>query len=257
VIEAPVEGGITRFMVFFDGGTELDTIGPVRSARPYFVDWADAIHAVYAHVGGSPNALDQIKAMADFRDLNEFGHPLRFTRSSKRFMPHNAFTSAEDLQLFSQIREWNTSEFKSWSYTEETDQAKKAEQNSIQTAKDVRIPYGGYWSVQWVYDEETNTYLRYQGTDIQKDIDGSEVREKNVVVLLTSAVVVDGIGRLNLRTTGQGRAVLFHDGERYDGTWHREEGEWIRFTDENGNDLQFTPGNTWISVVTDAKQFPE
>ncbi|MCR4278552.1 MAG: DUF3048 domain-containing protein [bacterium] len=257
VIEAPVEGGITRLMVVFDGGTELDTIGPVRSARPYFVEWADALSAVYAHVGGSPTALDQIKKIEDFRDLNEFGHPLRFTRSPKRFMPHNAFTSAEDLQLFSQIREWTTSDFTSWVYLNETDQPMKGELATSSTHDEIRIPYGGPWSVKWTYDTETDSYLRYQGTAVQKDIDGSEVYAKNVVVMLTSATVVDEVGRLNLRTTGQGRAILFHDGARYDGSWSRDAGEWIRFTDENGNDLVFTAGKTWISVVTSESMMPK
>src|SRR5260221_8029347 len=50
VIEAPVEGGMTRYMAVFDATTTVDQIGPVRSARPYFVDFANAFGALYAQV---------------------------------------------------------------------------------------------------------------------------------------------------------------------------------------------------------------
>ena len=34
VFEAPVEGGITRFMAIFDSTSTINEVGPVRSARP-------------------------------------------------------------------------------------------------------------------------------------------------------------------------------------------------------------------------------
>lgn len=252
VIEAPVEGGITRLMAVFDGDTTPDTIGPVRSARPYFVEWADGLDAVYAHVGGSPAALRLIDRMDGFRDLDEFGHPLRFSRSSKRAMPHNAFTSGEELRLFSGIREWQTSDFESWSYDDHADETSVA----VEDAEDVRISYGGPWNVRWKYDAASQTYLRSQGTSVQKDADGTEVRAVNVVVIRTDADVVDDVGRLDLRTTGSGEAAVFRNGTRVDGRWSREDGAWIRVVDEDGNPIMFSPGTTWISVVTDPKMMP-
>ncbi len=249
VMEAPVEGGITRLFAVFDGTEDLSAIGPVRSARPYFVDWAEALQSVYTHVGGSPAALEQIQATDEFRDLNEFAHPLRFSRSAKRFAPHNAFTSTEDLTVFSSIREWATSAFASWVFSEP-----KGDAGDV---SDIRVPYGGPWTVDWSYDTEDDSYTRVQGGIPHRDVDGAEVRVQNVVVLRTSAIVVDEVGRLNLRTEGFGEAVLFTHGERFDGTWSREAGEWIQFNDENEEPLLFAPGKTWISVVTDERMFPK
>lgn len=60
VYEAVAEGGITRFMgVFYcgivDGSTNTYDIGPVRSARTYFLDLASEYsdYPLYAHVGGA------------------------------------------------------------------------------------------------------------------------------------------------------------------------------------------------------------
>ncbi|HSD12679.1 MAG TPA: DUF3048 domain-containing protein, partial [Patescibacteria group bacterium] len=92
VFEAPVEGGITRFLAVFPDDVTADRIGPVRSARPYFLDWASEFDAVYAHVGGSPEALEKIVAY-DMRDLNEFFAGKYFWRDENRDAPHNAYTS--------------------------------------------------------------------------------------------------------------------------------------------------------------------
>jgi hypothetical protein len=96
VIEAPVEGGITRFLLLFDATTTVQEVGPVRSARPYYVDWADAWHAAYFHVGGSPDALQQIRQRgASFANIDEMVLGRFFWRSLDRSAPHNAYTSKD------------------------------------------------------------------------------------------------------------------------------------------------------------------
>jgi len=248
VIEAPVEGGITRLLVMLDAASELAHIGPVRSARPYFVEWASAIEAVYAHVGGSPDGLQLIREIENFRNLDEFSNPYRFERDAGRFAPHNVFTSMEELSYFADLVEWETSVFTPWAYSEEVESG---------DVMSVNIPYGGPFSVGWEYDAETKEYLRRQGGRIQKDEDGTEVRVQNVVVLLTSATVLDDVGRLNMRTKGEGAVAVFRDGRQIAGTWSREAGEWIRFEDMEGNAIPLAPGKTWISVVTSKSMFPE
>src|SRR3989338_6720523 len=57
VYEALVEGGITRFMAVYTLTEPIVKIGPIRSARTYYVDWAEEYGGVFAYVGGSPEAL--------------------------------------------------------------------------------------------------------------------------------------------------------------------------------------------------------
>src|SRR5690606_10910048 len=57
VYEALAEGGITRLMLVFPY-QEITRVGPVRSARDYFVDLAEEYGGIYAHAGGSPLALE-------------------------------------------------------------------------------------------------------------------------------------------------------------------------------------------------------
>ena len=60
VYEIIVEGGETRLMALFKG-VDLDKIGPVRSARHYFIDYAMENDAIYVHFGQSPQAQSDIK----------------------------------------------------------------------------------------------------------------------------------------------------------------------------------------------------
>lgn len=99
VFEAPVEGGITRFMAVYSSAREIEKIGPVRSVRPYYVDWALGLGALIAHCGGSPQALSIISSDAELRelDLDQFSNGFYYWRSGDRIAPHNLYTSSDRL----------------------------------------------------------------------------------------------------------------------------------------------------------------
>ena len=59
VYEIVVEGGETRLMALFKG-QDLEKIGPVRSSRHYFLDYALENDAIYVHHGWSPQAESDI-----------------------------------------------------------------------------------------------------------------------------------------------------------------------------------------------------
>src|SRR6266545_5705699 len=63
VFEALAEFGVTRFMAVYAPGITPDApqIGPIRSTRLYFAQWALGFHALYVHAGGSPQGLSWSK----------------------------------------------------------------------------------------------------------------------------------------------------------------------------------------------------
>lgn len=248
VIEAPVEGSITRFMLLFDPSSTTTQIGPVRSARPYFVELANGIGSMYAHVGGSPDALDLLKrATPRVEDLNEFFNGRYFWRSASRSAPHNTFTNIERLNLAVSSTHAEAFEFTAWKYTDEV--------SSSSTATSVEVPYQGVYRASWEYDSSNHIYRRLQNNRIQNDADGSTVDVSNVVVMLTDEQVLDNVGRLKVRTTGSGKAMLFRDGMIQRGVWRRSTGEHLRFETEDGRDMFFAPGKTWISILTNSDAF--
>lgn len=247
VIEAPVEGSITRFMLLFDPSSTTTQIGPVRSARPYYVELANGIGALYAHVGGSPDALDLLKTTPHVKNIDEFYNGSYFWRSDSRSAPHNVYTSIDRLTRVASNTHAEAFEFTPWNYSDAF--------SSSSTISSIEIPYQGIYRASWKYDDATHLYRRSQNNHTQNDADGSTVNVSNVVVMLTDEQVLDEKGRLKVRTTGTGRALLFRDGTVQQGVWRRSAGEHVHFETDDGRDMLFARGKTWISIVTDDAGF--
>ncbi|MFZ6015811.1 MAG: DUF3048 domain-containing protein [Patescibacteria group bacterium] len=244
VFEAPVEGGITRMLVIFDASSTADNIGPVRSARPYYIDWVRSLDAAYVHVGGSPEALNRIKGLAYFKNLDEMAGENYFWRSAKRSSPHNTYTSMENLNQAAIDKQWKAGDFEAWTFQEIEPDIKPGNVTSI------TIPYAGSYRVDWSYDPETASYERSMGRQRQKDADGSAVNAKNILVLSTEENTLDDVGRLSIRTTGEGKGWLFHYGSAKEIKWTRKSNQFYKIQSPDGRDVAFIPGSTWIEFAT-------
>ena len=103
VWHAPAEGGIPRYMAIF-ADTLPKEVGPVRSARLYFIQWASEWKAVYVHAGGLPQALATLAAKGHGQlvfNADEFRYSSYFRRSRDRFAPHNLYSSLANLRKLS------------------------------------------------------------------------------------------------------------------------------------------------------------
>jgi len=250
VIEAPVEGGITRLMAVFDASTTVEKIGPVRSARPYFVELAKALNAVYAHVGGSPDALNRIAGLGDFRNLDEMANGSYFWRDTDRSAPHNVYIKTEFLLKALASKKWKTGTVASWVYEESSTGTKPGDVLKI------AIPYGGDYTVNWTFDPLNDAYLRNMGGKQHFDSDGTRVMSTNVLVLLTDQRVLDDVGRLSVRTAGTGKAILYNHGFAQEAQWVRDSGSFYRIQTPDGRPVVFARGTTWIEIVTSANMMP-
>ncbi len=251
VFEAPVEGGITRLMAVFDASTTVQEIGPVRSARPYYVEWAQSLGAIYAHVGGSPEALNRIGGLMDFKNLDEMAGENYFWRSKTRSAPHNVYTNSENLNECQDKKGWEPAvEFKPWVFID---------QDPDFIAGDVReitVPYFGSYKVKWVYDEESGLYERYVGGEADKDKKGDAIYYKNILVIFTEERTLDDVGRLFIRTTGSGKALYFSGGEAVEAVWSRNSNEFYTIKTADGRDVGMARGNTWVHIASSPKYEP-
>lgn len=245
VIEAPVEGNIPRFLVFFDDTQRVDQIGPVRSARPYYIRWAQGFHAMYTHVGGSPEGLSILRTTG-IPQLNEFFWGKFFWRADYRYAPHNVYTSVENLIAAFEERAFEQEPIPMWEYSE-------AIPSGGQKILSVRVPFSSLSSVytaKWEYDSDSESFVRYQGKNKQEDGSGEEVFAKNVVVLFTAVTTIDNEGRKSLTTIGSGRALIFRDGFVYEAEWKKEEyTSPLEFYLSDNEKVQFKPGTTWIEAI--------
>jgi len=249
VYETFVEGLATRFLAIFEKNG-LEKIGPVRSARPYYTQWVSEYDSLYAHCGGSPEALINIYNW-ELNSINQIsGDWQYYWRDSTKFAPHNLYTSSELLYRALVDKELANQEplYQAWNFKD--DQPATAE---LIEEKYIKLPMsGGSWAVEYKYDLEQNNYLRYNGGVEHQDMLTNEtIRVKNVVVQIIPEIVAFGeLGRLTLEIESGGEALIFMDGGYNIGTW-KKEGTTDRtmFYYSDGAEVEFNVGNTWIEVV--------
>ncbi|MDB5164647.1 MAG: hypothetical protein JWL89_273 [Candidatus Saccharibacteria bacterium] len=244
VFEAIAEGGITRFLAIFQD-TAPDNIGPVRSARPYYVQWAQGFDAGYAHVGGSPEALSNIKAWG-VRDLDQFANGGSYHRISTREAPHNVYTSIATLNELEKAKGYNSSKYTGFARKLKDTPAK------VPTAKAIDIAISSaLYNVHYDYQAATNTYNRSEGGAGHIDANtNTAISPKNVVVLAMQYGLEADDHHSQYATIGSGAAKIYQDGTVVDGTWTKADGaSQFTFTDAAGKPIKLNPGQTWITAV--------
>lgn len=254
VYEALAEFGITRFMAIYVPGItdDVPVLGPVRSARLYYVQWAMGYKAVYAHAGGSPQALDTLaktKVVTNLDALEKEGKPY-FYRSTKRKAPHNLYTSSSELSRaaadykVADLKDANIGYlFKSATPGEGGDSASKINYFFIYS----NDPVG------WIYDAKDNSYLRTRRGKAAIDAASNvQLRTQNVVVIEVKErkVANDPKGRIEQDVIGTGPGKAFLDGVQMPITWHKDSAtSQLTFFTSDGKELRFNPGQVWISVI--------
>lgn len=249
VYEVPVEANYTRFLALFPIETSLERVGPVRSARPYFLDWVQEYgKPVYMHVGGSDDALQKISA-SGIRDVNEFYKGWYFWRASDKYAPHNVYTSSALWQkVFTDYfaKEDEPVDFTSWVFVTSTPAV--CAESCVSTITTSFLP--PTYEAVWKFVTSTGEYERYQMGQSHRDENGETITASTVIIQEVSTTVLDSVGRISMKTVGSGKASVFHSGNVFEGTWKKSSvtgrTEWL---DATGSPIALVSGKIWIEVV--------
>lgn len=245
VYEAEAEGGITRFLAVFDGLAEVEKIGPIRSARSYYLDWAQDLGALYIHCGGSPEALARI-INEDVFDLNEFYKGKYFYRDSDRPAPHNIYTASNNIKEYMEASKNPVKSYSPWLFKDENIPAGETISSTTLTIKYLSPEF----MVEWKYDKEKNEYRRFMGGAAHNNESGAEIRVKNIIIQSVKAEVIDDDKRLKVETVGTGKSVICLDGLCQKGRWEkRDKSERTKYYYENGEEAVFNAGKIWVEIV--------
>jgi hypothetical protein len=243
IFEAVAEGGITRFNALFQE-TIPDYIGPIRSVRPYYIDWFWPFDASIAHVGGAPQALSDIKSLG-IKDLDQFYNSGSYDRITSRYAPHNVYTSIARLNDLEKNKGFTSANYTGFV-------RKKEAIAATSTAKTIDLNLNGYfYNVHYNYDITTNSYLRSEGGAVHKDDKSGLQLAPKVVVAIVMGRGTDGDGEhTDYTTTGSGHMFVFQDSTVIEGTWAKtsRQAQWT-FTTADGKALAFNPGQTWFTMV--------
>ncbi len=266
VFEAIAEGGITRFLALFQD-TQPDYIGPVRSARPYYVQWCMSFDCALGHAGGSPEALQNIRDWGA-KDLDQFASSASYQRISSRYAPHNLYTSIAKLNELEAARGFGAPSFQGFARKKEQPYkapvATTATQPSKKTAADqpdtrtpatsvnVNISSGTYNS-HYDYDATSNSYKRSQAGAAHVVIDGSGAQaqlQPKVVVAMVLPYSIASDKHSQYGVVGTGQVYVFQDGTVTTGSWSKPDIKApLSFTGADGAVIALNPGQTWITAI--------
>ena len=252
VYEAIAEGGITRFLaVYSPRGAEK--VGPVRSARTYYVNWIKELNGYYAHVGGNYDALELIKKIG-ILDLDQFGSPSAYWRDKSRNVSseHTMYTDTNKLYGIANDKKYTTENtFIPYKFVDEPAIELRAIESQI-----VSINFGNAsYNVVYRYDKASNSYLRELAGKAHVDAaTNQQIQTKNIVIQTVNrrptVTKINESGWI-MDTTGTGKAVIIRDGIKVDGTWKKDnDNSRTRFFDAAGTEVNFNRGTTWIEVLS-------
>lgn len=275
IYEAVAEGGITRFLAIFYC-QDAKSIGPVRSARTYFLDWVSEYgdYPLYAHVGGAntpgmANALGQISDYGWnlYNDLSQFN--LSYPTFKRVESPngrdvateHTMFSSSEELWKVAKTRKLTNVNEDNKKWDEDfvkylfKDDAKLSDRP--QSQKIHLEPWEDYkeYAVDWTYDKVSNMYKRNNAGKPHVDRNtNKQLTAKNIIVLvMVESHANDGYDdnvHLLYRTKGTGKAYIFMDGKQTVGTW-RKDSRTARteIFDSLGLPIKFNRGTIWFEIL--------
>ncbi len=253
----------TRLMALFKGvdvSTEDIVVGPIRSARHYFIDYALENDAIYAHLGQSPQAESYVKNFS-VADINGQIYDTGKARTSTSLFwresphgnkaPHNAYTSIGSLKQISKDR--------GYKLTSAADSVLNYVENEVNLQSDtdantVVIPYASSHKVKYVYDEATKRYTRYSKGKLQKDGEtGENITTKNIIISLVYNYSLDdgeGKGRQTLNNVGTANGYYITNGKASPILCQKDSrtGKTV-YKNHNGDEIEVNDGNTFINIA--------
>ena len=259
--EIIVEGGLTRIMaVYKDSNVQL--IGPIRSARHYFLDYALESDAIFVHYGWSPQAEKDITKLG-VNNINGMIDKTPFNRDTKLDSPHNVFSIKNNLDNFIsskgyslvsgnwQLLKYSADPIYLNGTSSEITSSGSTSNADARQANRVSIEYSGSENRTYSYDSGSEYYLRSTNGAAHMDrMSNKQLHYKNIIIQKVENKTIDSEGRQELTTCGTGSGFYITNGYARPITWSKasRNGK-TRFTYSDGTEVIFNDGNTFIQIV--------
>ena len=247
VYETITEGGITRFNTIFHSKLPK-TVGPVRSARLSDM-WVVPQYDGLFFFSGASSSVTRAVRQYKLPDLSQdVGVSYPYWRATDRYAPHNLMLDTGKAYEEAKKRKFRlTADVTPFQFDRRSSAA-------TPTITKIVVPFSQANTVRWRYDPKKQVYRRWNNGAIHRDrATGNQVTADNVVVMWVKYKQAnrDMVGSVTYDVTlgGKGRATVFRNGQRYDGTWKADRDSPPRFTDKNGKPIRLSEGRTWFQVI--------
>ena len=241
VFEAIAEGGITRFLALYQQNKPAN-IGPVRSIRGYYIDWAGGFNASITHVGGSGDALTRMRD-GNHRDIDEILTSGVLWRAQNRYAPHNVYTSISNLEKYASSKGWTSSNFIGFERKNDSPAKEK-------TASQIQVNISGAtYNSSYNYDQSCNCYLRNQAGAPHLDSSGTQISTKSIVVLKMNHSLAADRYYSNYANIGSGSGIVFQDGTFTEIAWQKDsENSPLTLKTTDRKNVKLNRGKTWLVI---------
>ena len=255
VYEIIAEGGITRMMALYK---DQDTakIGSIRSARHYFIDYAEENDAIFVHWGGSPQAYSRINSsrINSLDGIALEGSVFFRDKTLKRDYEHTGFTSMENVKEYAEKQGYTRDTNKDLLLNYSVEEIDMSELEGAEEATEIELKYSNYHTTSYEYDEENKVYKRSMSGKKNVDlVTGEQYTAKNIIIYeVGNYTINDGEdkGRQELKNIGNGKGYLVTGGYSVPITWEKSShsGQTVyKYTD--GEEIVVNDGNTFIQIM--------
>ena len=261
IYEVLAEGVTTRFVAIFHSSIP-EKIGPVRSTRTYFLDFALNHDSIYVHHGGSPSGYTRLRELG-IQNLDgihlegtvfwrDRTYPSWTNRSGEqRDFEHSSYTSKSrimanvaDRGIRNTIGEDVNFGFRFGSIDISTSEG---------AATDFRVPFMSSIYRDFVFNPETGLYyVKAAGEHIRDAAQGENVTVSTILIQQVRIWETDeGAGRRDAATIGEGTGYMIRDGRywpvRWEKTSHMSPMRW--YFRDFGGPIIISPGQVWICAI--------
>ena len=248
VYEVMTEGGITRFLALFNSKYS-EKIGPIRSARYYFLDLAKEFDLPFVHCGGSYDALDKLSKNTTLKSINEMNYSTYFFRDNSRKAPHNLYTSTENIENFLDNNTFSETNMRKLNFDDDF-----WINADLENCQNIDLNFNNYYSTSYTYSE--NGYIK--SMDGKESVDATTNEPlifNNIVIQFTSIKQREDEQYMNIELLGSGDALIISNGKYIKGTWNKPNNQSTTIIKNiNNKDIPLGVGNTiWHIVDTQNK----
>ncbi len=248
VWEMVAEGGITRMLLMYADASRIpEKVGPVRSARHYFVDLAEGFDGIFVHFGFSPYAKSQI-ANHGVNNINGL-YDNYFYRDSSRGVSseHTAYTTDEAIANAIKNKEYRTKIEDDYKSPFKFNSKAK---NLSAPCNELTVSYSSGYTYTYTYDKENKVYLSKLNGNNFVDSEGTQQNFENIIICYTDVSSMgDSKGRVDFDFS-EGTGIYVSNGSYTEITWKKgESDDMMKFYNKNGDALLLNIGRTYIGIL--------
>ena len=228
-------------------------IGSIRSARHYFLDYANENDAIYIHWGGSPQAYKKLGSMDHIDGIALEGTVFFRDKTLKRDYEHTGFTSMQNVKEYAEKKGYTRDTNKDLLLNYSAEEIEMDKLEGAEKATSVYIKYSNYHSTSYEYDEENKTYKRSMSGKPNVDlVTGEQYTAKNIIIYKVGNYTLndgEGKGRQELENIGNGTGYLVTGGYVVPITWEKNShSAQTVYKYTSGQEITVNDGSTYIQI---------